>query len=297
MPTPLDPRDSRIIQWIRGYRTPNEPEFDVNAAWSRFQVRHGVRVKPRRVFGVSPLVWQIAAVLVMAVGGTLVWRAQRSSAITMLERVVANGERSTLTLDDGSRVTLNGGSRLRYPVGAGRRDRDLYLEGEALFEVTHDPSRAFRVHAGRGVIRDIGTRFTVRAYSATSPIEVVVTDGVVELARDSSGVPGLRLTRGEGGTLSPSGDLARMTTVSAGRYVGWTTGELVFDNTALREAASELERWYGVRIDVDSTLAARPVAARFHGERVDQVLDAITLALGVTYQHIGSTYTIQPRIR
>ena len=297
MPTPLDPRDSRIIQWIRGYRTPNEPEFDVNAGWSRFQLRHGVRVRSRRALGVSPLVWRIAAVLVIAVGGALVWRAQRSGTAAMLERVVANGERSTVTLDDGSRVTLNGGSRLRYPVGAGLRDRDLYLEGEAFFEVTHDPSRAFRVHAGRGVIRDIGTRFTVRAYAATSPIEVVVTDGVVELARDSSDAAGLRLARGEGGTLGPSGEPARMTTISVGRYVGWTTGELVFDNTALRDAASELERWYGVRIVVDSSLAARPVAARFHGERVDQVLDAITLALGVTYQHTGSAYTIQPRIR
>ena len=297
MPTPLDPRDSRIIRWIRAYRTPNEPEFDVNAAWSRFQARSGVRVTRQGVVGARSVVWRIAAVLLIALGGAIYYQSQRSSAGTMLERVAANGERVTVTLDDGSHVTLNGGSRLRYPSGGGRRDRDLYLDGEAFFDVQHDPSRAFRVHAGRGVIRDIGTRFNVRAYSATSTVEVVVTDGIVVLTRDSSTAPGLQLERGEGGTLGPSGAPAKMTTVSVARYVGWTSGELVFENTTLREAALELERWYGVRIDVDSSLAARPVAARFHGERIDQVLDAISLALGATYRHVGTSYTIQPRIR
>ena len=299
MPTPLDPHDSKIIEWMRNQRTSAESQFDTDAAWSRFQRQHDVRA-PKRLtpLGRQSVVWRIAAVLLIAVGAATYWgvRSMRTNA-TMVERVAANGQRTVITLDDGTRVTLNGGSRLRYPTGASQRDRDVYLEGEAFFEVTHDPRRAFRVHAGRGVVQDIGTRFNVRAYPGGPAVEVVVTEGIVELRRDSSSTPPLQLRAGEGGMLDASGATRKMDVVSTDRHVGWTTGSLVLDNVTLRAAAAELERWYGVRIVVDSSLAARPVAARFHGETIGQALDAITLALGARYEHSDSTYTIRPRAR
>jgi transmembrane sensor len=215
----------------------------------------------------------------------------------MVERLAANGQRSTITLDEGTRITLNGGSRLRYTDGSAARDRDVYLDGEAFFEVTHNPSRVFRVHAGRGVIEDAGTRFNIRAYSGAPTVEVVVTDGSVTFARDSSPARPLQLNRGEAATLGESGPPAKVAVASIDRYIGWTTGSLVFDNTTLRDAAAELEHRYGVRIDVDPRLATRSVTARFHGESVDQVLDAITVALGARYERDDSTYSIRPRIR
>jgi transmembrane sensor len=294
----LDPRDSRIVQWIRSYRPPTEPRFDTDAAWSRFKHEQGRRVAPRNVLATHQGLWRIAAALVIAVGGAIYWQANRfRGAGTLVERVVANGERATVALDDGSRVTLNGGSRLRYTAGAQTGDRDVYLEGEGFFEVRHDASRAFNVHARRAVVRDVGTQFNVCAYAGSPAVEVVVTDGSVMVARDSSPGPALQLGRGEGATLDTNGVVAKMTSVSAGRSVAWTLGELVFDNVPLRAAALELERRFGVQVSVDSALASRPVAAHFHGETVDQVLDAITVALGARYQHTGSTYMIHSRTR
>ena len=298
MPPLPDPRDSRIIQWIRTYRSPTEPRFDTDAAWSRFQREHGRRVARPTVFANHPMAWRIAAALIIAVGGAVYWQATRlPGAGTMVERVAANGQRTVVALDDGSRVTLNGGSRLRYTVGARNRDRDVYLEGEGFFDVRHDASRAFNVHAGRAVIRDIGTQFNVRAYAGAPAVEVVVTEGIVMLASESSSGPGLQLGRGEGGKLDTNGVAAKMSSVSMGRSIGWTLGEIVFENTPLSDAALELERRYGVRVDVDSSLAKRPVAAHFHGESIDQILDAISVALDARYQRNGSTYTIHSRTR
>jgi transmembrane sensor len=299
MPTSFDPRDSGIIQWIRNHRTSDEPRFDSDAAWSRFRREHVVRAPRKRgVFGQQSLVWRIAAVLLLAVGGAMYWHArQPSAAPTIVERVAANGQRSTITLDEETRITLNGGSRLRYTDGSATRDREVFLDGEAFFEVTHNPSRTFRVHAGRGVIEDVGTRFNIRAYSGAPTVEVVVTEGSVTFARDSSPGRPLQLNRGEAATLGESGPPAKLTIASIDRYIGWTTGSLVFDNTTLRDAAAELEHRYGVRIDVDPRLATRSVTARFHGESVDQVLDAITVALGARYERTDSTYSIRPRIR
>jgi len=302
MPSPLDPRDSKIIGWIRDRQSAEERRFDTDAAWTRFQSTHSSRASTRSAPSWnSSLVWRIAAVLVIAVGGALYWRSRAASTnsanATMVERVAALGQRTTFTLDDGTRITLNGGSRLRYPAAGARLDRDVYLDGEGLFEVRHDPRRTFRVHAGRGTVEDLGTRFTVRAYSERPEVDVVVTEGSVALRRDSSSAPALRLNAGEGATLGESGEIRRMDAAVFDRYVGWTTGSLVFDNIPLRDAASELERWYGVHIVVDSSLAAHPVAARFHGETITQALDAITLALDARYTRKDSAYTITPRIR
>ena len=298
MPSPPDPRDSRIIQWIRSYRPPTEPRFDTDAAWSRFRHMQGRHAAPRSVRATHQVLWRIAAALVIAIGGAIYWQANRfRGAGTLVERVVANGERATVALDDGSRVMLNGGSRLRYTVGARDRDRDVYLEGEGFFEVRHDASRAFNVHARRAVIRDVGTQFNVRAYAGSPAVEVVVTEGIVTVVGDSSSRRALALRRGEGATLDSNGVATKTASVSTGRSIAWTTGDLVFENVSLRDAALELERTYGARVSVDSSLAARPVAAHFHGEPIDQVLDAISVALGARYQSNGSTYSILPRTR
>jgi transmembrane sensor len=295
----FDPRDSKIMQWVRGHRTPNEPRFDADAAWSRFQRERGLGSgkRPRRI--VPPAVWRIAAALLIVAGGSgLYWRSTHSvvAPVALTERVAANGERPTVTLGDGTRITLNGGSRLRYPAEASRGDRDVYLEGEAFFEVPHDPSRAFRVHAGNALVRDIGTKFSVTAYAGQAKVDVVVTEGVVALSRDSAAAPQLELKAGDGATLAEGGAPLRMTPAMLESSVAWTNGALVFDQITVRDAAARLERWYGVRVNIaDSALASRKVNARFHGERIDQVLDAITLALGARYQRDASTYTLSSR--
>jgi ferric-dicitrate binding protein FerR (iron transport regulator) len=210
----------------------------------------------------------------------------------LIRRTAAVGGREVITLDDGSRITLNGGSTLRYPSHSG--DRDVYLDGEALFEITHDPRRAFRVHAGKGVVRDIGTKFTVRAYAAEPSIEVAVTEGRVSFGGDATGKPQLDLAAGDAAALDSAGAVAKLPASFVEQLTGWTTGALVFDNVRLSDAAAEIERRYGVHVIIaDSSLAKRPVAARFHGEPIAQVLDAISLALGAHYDAVGSSYTLR----
>ena len=216
----------------------------------------------------------------------------------MLEQVAENGKRTTITLDDGTRVTLNGGSRLRYSAGTTQRGQNVYLEGEALFEVKHNPSRTFRVHAAHGTVQDIGTRFVVRAFANRPDVEVVVTEGAVSLRNDSASTPPIQLAAGEGGIISGKDGAPRKLAPDAlPKFVAWTTGVLILDNIALRDAAADIERWYGVHVVVDPSIAMRPVAARFHNETVSQALDAITLALGARYSLRDSTYVISPRAR
>jgi len=279
--------------------------WDANAAWTRFSERRNLdsTTTPPRVLPIqwrrSANVWRIAAILLVVVGLSAVWKTRGNGPFASRatqEVFTLNGQRTTVTLDDGTRVSLNGGSRLRFDAPFGRQNRDVHLDGEAYFEVSHDAARPFRVHAGNAVAQDLGTRFTVSAYPDQSSVEVAVAEGLVALSRDSaSGAQVVQLAAGSIGTLSSSGMPTVALAPSLDRYLAWTTGALVLDGVTLRRAVGELERWYDVDITIsDSTLAARPVTARFHGESVQQALDAISLALGAHIERRGAVFVISP---
>jgi transmembrane sensor len=233
----------------------------------------------------------------------------------MRELVAPRGSRTTDTLPDGSRVTLHAGSRLRYAaaLGATAGARDVELEGEGYFEVTHDARRPFRVRAGEALAQDLGTRFVVRAYPELDEVEVVVEEGLVSLHRvqaptrgatptvarpaasaDSAvlrpGQLGRLARRGGAPTVEPAGDLSRWT--------GWRTGTLALDGGTLDQALPRFERWYDVDVVLaDQRLASRQVVARFRNESLPQALDQLALVLGARYTRAGRTVTFHARTR
>ncbi|MGQ0539853.1 MAG: FecR domain-containing protein, partial [Gemmatimonadaceae bacterium] len=96
------------------------------------------------------------------------------------EFATARGQRATIRLLDGTRVELGYASTLRVaPFRAGRRE--LWLEGEAIFDVIHDERRPFVVHAANAITQDLGTLFSVRAYPDDDDVRVVVVSGLVSL--------------------------------------------------------------------------------------------------------------------
>jgi transmembrane sensor len=186
-PTPDDTRevdawiaaDSRNAALLEALRTDGDDAADaarwnVDAAWARVAPRLTVPavasppVAPSRVAPRDATGWRAAAALLLiAAGGATWWRVAAGpteAAAETRERSTAPGQRASFELVDGSRVTLNAGSRLRWRADYGARTRDVQLEGEGYFEVRHDRARPFRVHARGAVAEDLGTRFTVRAY-------------------------------------------------------------------------------------------------------------------------------------
>jgi transmembrane sensor len=300
-----DPSRDQVLQHIRAAHgdRPDE-QWDVDAAWAKFSGRPQRTVT--RHLPVSR--WRmgaparIAAAILVTVGGYAAFRSLSPARPgpqdqTSAEITAPNGQRVTTTLGDGSRVVLNAGSRLRYSPDIGRGSRDVYLEGEAYFDVTHDAKRPFRVHANGGVAHDLGTRFTVRAYPEMTHIDVAVTQGKVSLRRDLE-------TPTDSVVLEP-GQLGRLTAfdqqpavvpgVDVGAYTGWTGGTLVLENVTLVEATPQLERWFDIDIAVpDSTLASRRIFVRFRDESAAQALDALSLALGARYERTGRVVTLHP---
>lgn len=254
----------------------------------------------------------IAAALVALAGGALLLRLPRQPRPAVLrpgvealrgemqELVTPRRARATSNLPDGSRIILGPESRLRVPATYAAAPwvagtRDVYLEGEAFFEVTHDAKRPFRVHTANGIVEDLGTAFTVTAYPETGGTRAVVVSGVVALRSRAATDSGLTLRAGDLGRVDAAGALTRTRNVNLASYVGWTTGDLVFNETPLQEAIAVIDRWYDLDVHVaDATLMRRRFTARFHDDPDAEVFRVLQLALGVRVERDGRSVTLRP---
>jgi ferric-dicitrate binding protein FerR (iron transport regulator) len=207
-------------------------------------------------------------------------------------------QRADVYLSDGSYVQLAPQSRLRFLSPLSDTARDVRLVGQALFEVTHDARRPFRVHTARGVAEDLGTRFDVKHYAGDSVLKVVVAEGLVALSSGLRASNRVTLVAGDHGTLGPSGRITVRHNVDVARELGWATGRLSFDRVPLRDVISELRRFYDIEfILADSGLASRRLTASFGSESPDEVVRIISLSLELRHEVRGKTVTLAPQRR
>lgn len=148
-----------------------------------------------------------------------------------------------LTLADGTRVWLNAGSTLTYPVAFNNAKREVELEGEAYFEVVHDANRPFRVRYQQQVVEDLGTEFNIQAYRKDSNTVVLVEGSV----RISEGATMRDLKPGEA-AVSYQNQLTVSTVTNIQDITGWKNRYFSFHDTRLSDIMSQVQRWYDVSI-------------------------------------------------
>lgn len=242
---------------------------------------------------------RVAAVLALVLGAALVWRTasgpEREVVAAAAVHETRVGQLDSVRLADGTQVVLGPASRLTVTVGYGGSSREVELSGEALFDVPHDDTSPFIVHAGGAVIRDLGTTFSVRNEPGED-VRVVVTSGSVLLQSAGAAQPdGLTLVAGESGVLRADGTVATDPAEMPERELAWTSGRLIFQDAPFQRVAAELRRWYGVELRAaHPAVAERRLTAIFHGETRDQVVEIVALALGASIQQRGDTVVLGP---
>ena len=173
----------------------------------------------------------------------------------------------------------------------------MFLEGQAFVRVRHDASRPFVVNAGGTRSTDLGTAFEVRAYP-NEIVRVAVTEGVVEVRRDAGSADSTLLQPGDVAEVPTTGATVVKRQQNVERLLGWTRGELVFEDAPLSDVARELERWFDVQVKIeDPTIRSlRWSGAPRIGESLDNILDLIQTALkskGVRAERIGNEVIIR----
>jgi transmembrane sensor len=229
------------------------------------------------------LAGKVAAAMAMLVGVAFAWGLRDHSSRgepTSREYASFAGQRMTITLADGTRLTLAPASRVHVPLDYGRAERTLTLEGEGYFRVAHDPARPFIVRAGTAVTTDIGTAFDVRAYVGDTVVRVAVAEGRV-LVRGSHVGAGAHLTAGQVTVVDAHGRVNAPEMADAAVLTAWTRGELVFRDARLADVVTDLSRWYGVPLALrDPILAGRRFTGTFTSESVHDAIAVLCAGLG-----------------
>lgn len=207
------------------------------------------------------------------------------------------GEQRTLTLADGSVVTLNTESRIRVDLSARSRSVAL-LQGEAFFRVAHDTHRPFLVSAADTVVHAVGTRFNIRM--ATEDTVVSVLDGVVKVT-DSEGarVPASEVTLREGeeariarhpgaygGKTTPP--IKKLDTAAVLHAASWTQGRLEFEDAPLKDVLAEFQRYRHFDVDIDDdTSRELEITGSFESHDPESVLAYIATIQGIVVEKTG----------
>jgi transmembrane sensor len=199
----------------------------------------------------------------------------------------------SVLLSDGTRVTLNANSDLRYPQNFNGKTREVYLKGEAYFQVVHNVNKPFIIHSGKLKTQVLGTTFTVSAYSEVKPMNVTVLTGKVAVKDESTQALAI-LTRGQSATIEGNKKSFALTSLANPEdAIAWMEDKLIFDNADLEDVALKLSNKYGVAIKITGNkLPKQRITAIFQGQSLPGILNAITKLTHSGYTVHDSTYVL-----
>lgn len=169
--------------------------------------------------------------------------------------IVPYGKRAQITLSEGTAVWLNSGSKLVYPAIFATNKREVYLDGEAIFDVTKNPDRPFIVKSHQIDIEVVGTVFNVSAYSDDKYSNAVLQEGVIKLSHKSKAyLPTEKQTMipGQLAVFDPDDENFRLLNVNPADYLSWRNGYYVFKSERLGNILKKLSRYYNVEIHLQN---------------------------------------------
>ena len=201
------------------------------------------RVKWRRVIASASAVLAAAVILFMC----MLWsRPSENAAPEIFEIVAERGQKSSVTLPDGSRVMINSASTISYTSDYNVKERNVFLSGEAYFDVASNADIPFVVHADMVSVTALGTEFNVKAYAEDPYVVTTLVEGGV---RTEAGTQYELLTRAQEASYNKEADVLLAYDVKdISRAVPWIRNELLFENESLADIAVTLERMYNVTI-------------------------------------------------
>lgn len=267
--------EDRMIDFVA--KSYEENRFDPKKALARSQngsLRRSLSLSKRTV-----MLKRIAGVTAAAAVGIFLYL----SWLTSWTDYAAYDIAQTFTLPDSSSVTLAPGSTLRLQK---HKDKRLVqMTGKVYFNVCHDDRAPFRVDAGSGFVKVLGTRFQV---DSRDPISVSVVSGKVLFSAIRSGEEALILTKGQSAVLDPAASKPVEITPKHPNPAAWATGEFIYDNTPLPEVLSELSEYYDVTLVAfdagHSSGESRRLSGEFSTSSLPEILNLINSALGSDIQ-------------
>lgn len=243
--------------------------------------------------------WFMAASVVLALGtGWLFYVKWNNvldivSPVQLTEMQVPAGKLSKITLADGTKVTLNAGSKLKYPNLFRGDLREVYLEGEGYFQVTPRPEQPFIVRTEKLHVKVLGTSFNIRSYRQDARMEVSVVSGKVHVdANDKGTGQSVLLRPQEKASYTVTTGFLEKGICESTDEIAWQDGVLNFRNNTMKEVVRVLERKFDIIIRLDNAMENCNVYAQIGNEPVDLTLTALTRLMDAKLKKVKDIYHI-----
>lgn len=319
--------------WITAKAALKNPGYNVQKGFWKFKqkIKAGdeLHIGPDKP-GLFKSILRYAAIFIIAfsISGFLFYYLGRNRVVSpkqsVSELVVPLGSRALFTLPDGTVITLNAGSNLRYDNTFGINDRVVLLEGEAYFKVSKDPAKPFIVRTPYINVTALGTEFNVKAYEADNTVETTLVNGsikvepVINESQDEITVlkPNQKLTfyKEESKFVDESArpkknteadiqhiqvqnaiPVQRLVTenINVEPVVSWKENRWIFEQQSLSQIAIELERKFDVKINFESeNLKTRRFTGTIIAEPIEQVLEVMSLSAPINFKLKGRVVTL-----
>jgi transmembrane sensor len=231
--------------------------------------------------------------LIFILGATASWfifrfpDTSQSSGVTF---VAPLGSKAITFLPDGSEICLNAGSEIRYYLSDKRQIREVFLSGEAYFEVAKNPDVPFVVYAGALVVKAYGTKFNVKAYSEERVVTATLVEGSISVEVNTKPSNKIILKPNEQvlyykSTSESNEKLLVSKGIDPILYTSWINDRLQISGETLDALAVKLSRKYGMTINFeDSSLKDLRFTGIIENETIEQVLEMLKISSSVNYR-------------
>ncbi|MGV8093120.1 MAG: FecR family protein [Mangrovibacterium sp.] len=197
---------------------------------------------------------------------------------------VPYGERSEVTLYDGTKVWLNSGTQLKFPAVFKKAQRKVFVKGEAFFDVSKNEKKPFIVNAGQMDIEVLGTRFDVCAYPDDQEFYAILEEGNIRATNSLTGEEVL-LSPGNQIVLDLNAQKFTLQHVDTRLYTSWKENMLRFENAQFSEVVKKMERWYDVKIHIDHEIdTGERYTMTIKTESLREMLRLLSFTTPMTYE-------------
>lgn len=246
--------------------------------------------------GSSQLVDEEGKIIGSQNGSQLVYTNKtEKETLTYNTLTIPYGKRFEIQLSDGTRVHLNAGSSLKYPVKfINGIKREVFLNGEAFFSVTKDAKHPFIVNATDLNVEVFGTEFNVSAYPEDIDTDVVLVEGSVGMYKNNETIKeGTMLVPGTKGSLNKENLSISTEKVNTLIYTSWRQGGLFFRNMPFKNIAKKLERQYNMKVIITNKLLENETFnANFNEEPIENILSYFSDSYNIKYTIKNNTVYI-----
>jgi ferric-dicitrate binding protein FerR (iron transport regulator) len=238
------------------------------------------RISAKKIRRYQIVAWAASFLLLISMAGSGYFLLNKNNQVSRY--IVNTGIQNigTFPLPDGTIVQLGAGSKLTYPENFNGQTREIWLDGQAFFDVSPDKKKPFIVHTSRMDVEALGTAFEIFAYNTGNHLETVLLNGKIKVNLSDLHDLGDAVF-----TLEPNDKIVYNTStketthskVNAENYTAWRKGVLSFENEKLSMIIPRLEQWYGRKIFVEKELGE---AHKFTFKVRDEPLDRILYIMG-----------------